>query len=70
MMQFPPMGCYFFCYLGSSILLSTLISNTLKLCGTPAEARLVHVGFVVDEVGLGQVLLRVLRFYPVNIVPP
>jgi hypothetical protein len=30
----------------------------------------IHVGFVVDKAGLGQVFLRVLRFYPVNIIPP
>ena len=30
----------------------------------------VHVGFVVDEVALGQVFPRVLRFYPVNFIPP
>jgi hypothetical protein len=30
---------------------------------------LVHVGFVVGEVALGQVSLRVLRFSPVNIIP-
>jgi hypothetical protein len=29
-----------------------------------------HVGFVVSEVALGQVLLRVLRISPVNIFPP
>jgi hypothetical protein len=29
-----------------------------------------HVGFVVDKVALGQVFLRVLRFSPVNIIPP
>jgi hypothetical protein len=29
-----------------------------------------HVGFVVDKVALGQVFLRVLRFYPVNFIPP
>jgi hypothetical protein len=28
------------------------------------------VGFVVDKVALGQVFLRVLRFSPVNIIPP
>jgi hypothetical protein len=28
------------------------------------------VGFVVDKVVVGQVFLRVLRFYPVNIIPP
>jgi hypothetical protein len=30
----------------------------------------VHVGFMVDTVALGQVYLRVLRFSPVNIIPP
>jgi hypothetical protein len=30
----------------------------------------VHVGFVVDEVALGQVFPRVLRFSPVNFIPP
>jgi hypothetical protein len=28
------------------------------------------VGFVVDKVALGQVFLRVLRFSPVDIIPP
>jgi hypothetical protein len=40
-----------------------------------AEARVralgsIHVGFVVDKVALGQVFLRVLRFSPVDIIPP
>jgi hypothetical protein len=30
----------------------------------------VHVGFVVDNVALGQVFPRVLRFCPVNFIPP
>jgi hypothetical protein len=30
----------------------------------------VHVGFVVDKVALGQAFPRVLRFYPVNFIPP
>jgi hypothetical protein len=30
----------------------------------------VHVRFVVDKVALGQVFLRVLRFSPVNLIPP
>jgi hypothetical protein len=30
----------------------------------------IHVGFVVDKMALGQVFLRVLRFSPVNIIPP
>jgi hypothetical protein len=36
-----------------------------------ADARLRgRVGFVVDNVALGQVLLRLHRFSPVNIIPP
>jgi hypothetical protein len=30
----------------------------------------VHVGFVVDKVALGQVFLQVLRFSPINFIPP
>jgi hypothetical protein len=30
----------------------------------------VHVGFVVDNVALGQVFPRVLRFSPVTFIPP
>jgi hypothetical protein len=30
----------------------------------------VRVGFVVDKVALGQIFLRVLRVFPVNIIPP
>jgi hypothetical protein len=30
----------------------------------------VHMGFVVDKMALGQVFPRVLRFYPVNFIPP
>ena len=30
----------------------------------------IHVGFVVDKVTLGQVFPRVLRFSPVNFIPP
>jgi hypothetical protein len=33
-------------------------------------ARVSPMGFVVDKVALGQVFLRVLRFSPVNIIPP
>jgi hypothetical protein len=33
-------------------------------------ARVNPVGFVVDKVALGQVFLRVPRFFPVNIIPP
>jgi hypothetical protein len=31
---------------------------------------LVHVGFVVDKVALGQVFSRVLRASPVSLIPP
>jgi hypothetical protein len=34
------------------------------------DAGSVHVGFVVDKVALGQVSPRVLRFSPVNFIPP
>ena len=30
----------------------------------------VHLGFVVDKVAVGQVFLRILRFSPVNFIPP
>jgi hypothetical protein len=30
----------------------------------------IHVGFVADKVAQGQVFLRVLRFSPVNFIPP
>jgi hypothetical protein len=34
------------------------------------RAQVNPVGFVVDKVAVGQVFLRVLRFSPVNIIPP
>jgi hypothetical protein len=37
---------------------------------TRVRPRSVHVEFVVDKVALGQVVLRVLRFSPVDIIPP
>jgi hypothetical protein len=33
-------------------------------------SRPVRVGFIVDEVTLGQVCLRVFRFHPLSIIPP
>jgi hypothetical protein len=30
----------------------------------------IHMGFVVDKVALGQVFIRILRFFPVYIIPP
>ena len=35
-----------------------------------ADPGSVHVGFVVDKVTLGQVFPLVLRFFPVNFIPP
>jgi hypothetical protein len=37
---------------------------------SPRRPGSIHVGFVVDKVAPGQVFLRVLRFSPVNIIPP
>jgi hypothetical protein len=37
---------------------------------SPRTPGLIHMGFVVDKVALGQVFLRVLRFSPVSIIPP
>jgi hypothetical protein len=37
---------------------------------TGFDPRSVHVGFVMDEVALGQVFTRVPRVFPVNFVPP
>jgi hypothetical protein len=46
----------------------------MPLQATPRKPGLapgsVHMGFVVGEVELGQVLLRVLRFSPVSVIPP
>jgi hypothetical protein len=30
----------------------------------------VHVGFLVDKMALGQIFPRVLRFFPVSLIPP
>jgi hypothetical protein len=30
----------------------------------------IRLGFVVDKVALGQVILRIIGFSPVNIIPP
>jgi hypothetical protein len=34
------------------------------------RAHVSPVGFVVDKVAVGQVFLRVLRFFPVSIISP
>jgi hypothetical protein len=33
------------------------------------DSKLVHVEFLVDQVAIGQVFLRVHRFYPVSVIP-
>jgi hypothetical protein len=38
--------------------------------GSGFDLRSVRVRFMVDKVGLGQVFLQVLQFYPVSIIPP
>jgi hypothetical protein len=35
--------------------------------GPPGSVR---VGFVVDKAALGQAFLRVIRFFPISIIPP
>jgi hypothetical protein len=37
---------------------------------SPQKPRSVHVRFLMDKVTLRQDFLRVLQFFPVNIVPP
>jgi hypothetical protein len=41
---------------------------SLRRPGLPPVS--VHMGFVADNVALGQVLLQVLQFSPVSIIPP
>jgi hypothetical protein len=47
-----------------------LIVYTPKRGGPGSILGSLHVGFVVDKVALGQVFPRVLRFSPVNFIPP
>jgi hypothetical protein len=37
---------------------------------SPWRPTSVHMGFVVDKVALEQLFLRVLPFFPANIIPP
>jgi hypothetical protein len=46
------------------------VSQRLLTAEDRVHNRSVHIGFVVDNMTLGQVFLRVLRFYPVSIMPP
>jgi hypothetical protein len=56
------------------ILLGRAMAQAVSRRPLTAAARVLAqvnpVGFVVDKVALGQVFLRVLRFSPVNIIPP
>jgi hypothetical protein len=49
---------------------SVTVSHTVPPWRPGFAPRSVRVGFVVDKVALGQVFLRVLRSYPVSIIPP
>jgi hypothetical protein len=42
----------------------------LRQIPPPPPSTSVHVGFVVDKVALAQICPRVLRFSPVNFIPP
>jgi hypothetical protein len=46
------------------------VSHRLLTAEDRVRNRSVHIGFVVDNMTLGQVFLRVLRFYLVSIMPP
>jgi hypothetical protein len=68
-------GNFFFFYLGKSKSrlsrsIAQAVSRRFLTAGAGFASRSVHVGFVVDEVALGQVFLRGLRFYPVTIILP
>jgi hypothetical protein len=68
------------CTVHKSVPSRTLLCSTVASCFVQpfkpviiltAEARVrTHVGFVVDLVVLGQIFLRILRYSPVNIIPP
>jgi hypothetical protein len=51
------------------VTLGRSISQAVSRRPLTAAARVNPVKFVVDEVALGQVFLRVLRFSPVSIIP-
>jgi hypothetical protein len=51
-------------------ILALAVAQAVSRRPLTAAARVNLVGFVVNKVALGQVFLRVLRFFPVNIIPP
>jgi hypothetical protein len=46
------------------------VSRRPLTAASRVRARVSTLGFVVDKVALGQVSLRVIKFSPVNIIPP
>jgi hypothetical protein len=50
--------------------MAQVVSRWPLTAETRVRSRSVHVEFVVDKVALGQVFPRVLRFSPVNFIPP
>jgi hypothetical protein len=46
------------------------VSRRPLIAAAWVRAQVSPVGFVVDKVALGQVSFRVVRFSPVNIIPP
>jgi hypothetical protein len=57
----------------STLLRCRAMAQAVSSRSLTAEARVrsrVHVGLVVDKVALGQIFPRVLRFSPVNFIPP
>jgi hypothetical protein len=50
--------------------MAQVVSHRPLTAATWVHTEVNPVGFVVDKVALGQVFLRVLRFSPVNIIPP
>lgn len=44
-------------------------SPASKCAGPGSEPRPTHVQYVVDQAAMAQVILRVLRFFPVSVIP-
>jgi hypothetical protein len=62
----------YICFTGDSVGLPWLrrLVAGLSLRSPGFALGSIHVGFVVDKVTLGQVFLRVFRFFPVSIITP
>jgi hypothetical protein len=59
----PALICSQVTYVGRAM--AQVVSRRPLTAETRVRAGSIHVGFVVDKVALGQVFLRVLRFFPV-----